>query len=137
MLVVDASATVAMLLEETEQVVNQDSFDILTEKELIVPSHWPAEVGNALLVNVRRGRLSPDRLSAIVERLNIFRFQVQQPPQPDEIVDRLKGALTNGLTYYDALYVQLAVEQRATLFSLDRQMRRVAKAIGINVLPDM
>lgn len=126
-----------MLLEETEQVVNQDSFDILTEKELIVPSHWPAEVGNALLVNVRRGRLSPDRLSAIVERLNIFRFQVQQPPQPDEIVDRLKGALTNGLTYYDALYVQLAVEQRATLFSLDRQMRRVAKAIGINVLPDM
>ena len=137
MLVVDASATVAMLLEETEQVVNQDSFDILTEKELIVPSHWPAEVGNALLVNVRRGRLSPDRLSAIVERLNIFRFQVQQPPQPDEIVDRLKGALTNGLTYYDALYVQLAVEQRATLFSLDRQMRRVAKGIGINVLPDM
>ena len=137
MLVVDASATVAMLLEETEQVVSPDTFDILTEKELIVPSHWPAEVGNALLVNVRRGRLSPDRLSAIVERLNIFRFQVQQPPQPDEIVDRLKGALTNGLTYYDALYVQLAVEQRATLFSLDRQMRRVAKAIGINVLPDM
>jgi predicted nucleic acid-binding protein len=135
--VVDASATVAMLLEETEQVVSHDSFDILTEKELIVPSHWPAEVGNALLVNVRRGRLSPDRLSAIVERLNIFRFQVQQPPQPDEIVDRLQGALTNGLTYYDALYVQLAVEQRATLFSLDRQMRRVAKAIGINVLPDM
>ena len=137
MLVVDASATVAMLLEETEQVVSPDTFDILTEKELIVPSHWPAEVGNALLVNVRRGRLSPDRLSAIVERLNIFRFQVQQPPQPDEIVDRLKGALTNGLTYYDALYVQLAVEQRATLFSLDRQMRRVAQGIGINVLPDM
>ncbi len=137
MLVVDASATVAMLLEETEQVVGQDSFDILTEKELIVPSHWPAEVGNALLVNVRRGRLSPDHLSAIVKQLNIFRFQVQQPPQPDEIVDRLKGALTNGLTYYDALYVQLAVEQRATLFSLDRQMRRVAQGIGINVLPDM
>ncbi len=137
MLVVDASATVAMLLEETEQVARQDTFDILTENELIVPSHWPAEVGNALLVNIRRGRLSSDRLPAIIERLNIFRFQVQRPPRPDEIVDRLQGALTNGLTYYDALYVQLAVEQRAILFSFDRQMRQVAEASGIKVLPDM
>jgi predicted nucleic acid-binding protein len=124
-----------MLLDEKDQVANGDTFLVLTESELIVPSHWPAEVGNALLVNIRRGRLSPGRLAAIVERLNIFRFEVQHAPPLGEIEERVRSALKAGLTYYDALYIQLAAERRVPLFSLDRRMRKAASAGGVGLLP--
>jgi predicted nucleic acid-binding protein len=133
--VVDASATVAMLLDEKEHLTNNRTFDVLTENALIAPGHWPAEVGSALLMNVRRGRLSVERLHAIVERLAVFRVAVQHPPQVAEIESRVLRALKDGLTYYDALYVELAIENAAPLFSLDEQMRRAAAQRGVSVLP--
>jgi predicted nucleic acid-binding protein len=135
LLVIDASATIAMLLDEKEHLTDNRTFDVLTESALIAPGHWPAEVGNALLMNVRRGRLSIERLHAMVERLAVFRVAVQHPPQAAEIESRLLRALKDGLTYYDALYVELAVDHDASLFSLDEQMRQAAAQRGVSVLP--
>jgi predicted nucleic acid-binding protein len=124
-----------MLLDEKEHAADGETFIVLTEYELIVPSHWPAEVGNALLINIRRGRLPSERLPAIARYLETFRVTLQRPPQTAEIEIRIRSALSDGLTYYDSLYVQLALERRVPLFTLDKPMRKAALMLGLTVLP--
>ena len=50
--------------------------------------------------------------------------------QPD-----LDAAMTlaraHGLTFYDALYLELAQRRQATLLSLDYELRRAAEAEGV------
>jgi predicted nucleic acid-binding protein len=44
-------------------------------------------------------------------------------------------AVTHGLTSYDAVYVQLAIQHEATLATLDKAMRRAATRLNIPLLP--
>jgi predicted nucleic acid-binding protein len=41
----------------------------------------------------------------------------------------------NGLTAYDAAFLNLAVRHRCPLVTLDREMRRVAQQAGVQVRP--
>lgn len=63
MIVVDASAIVAMCLDERELLADDQTFESLGEQELLVPAHWHAEVGNAFVTNIRRSRLTTARLA--------------------------------------------------------------------------
>ena len=47
----------------------------------------------------------------------------------------LRFAQTQRLTFYDALYVQLALEADATLATLDENMRKSAVQLGLKLLP--
>ena len=58
-LVADASATLTWCFEDEAMSWTDDVLAKLRAgDEAIVPAHWPAEVANALLVAVRRGRIS-------------------------------------------------------------------------------
>jgi len=54
----------------------------------------------------------------------------------DHLLDEaLELALTHGLTVYDSLFVALSVIKGLSLVSLDEKQRRVARALGVEVLP--
>ncbi len=90
-----------------------------------------SEIRNILVMNERRGRLTPglseDALQA-VERLEIG-FDTQ--PASGTV---LRLARQHGLTVYDALYVELAIRKGAVLATLDRAMAKAAQAEGVTVV---
>ena len=135
MIVADTSLMISWLLNETDVVVAEDVYNLLAEETLLVPAHWPVEIGNALGVNVRRGRIPPELLNAIQERLNKLVVVVERSVSPADIVSLVSFAGDQNLTAYDACYVQLAAETHAPLATLDRQMRTAARKLNINLLP--
>ena len=96
-----------------------------------MPQHWQLEVRNALLMAERRGRITADEVN---ERLlNLRELLVSTDTTPD-----LEGAFvlarTHSLTFYDALYLELAQRRHAALATLDTALGRAAVATGIALL---
>lgn len=135
MIVVDASLMVAWLLQEDELRIVPDVYDTLPERDIVVPSHWPVELASALLVNVRRRRILLEKLDSILDGLSIFRISIDAAIPVEQIGILAHFAATQKLTVYDASYVQLALEQRAPLATLDRDMRAAAQKLEIKLIP--
>jgi predicted nucleic acid-binding protein len=133
LIVADASLMIAWLLSETDVVVGEDVYDTLAEDT--VPAHWSVDIGNALGVNLRKGRMTLELLSAIEERLQKFVIVVQPSVLPSEIASLVSFAIDQRLTTYDACYVQLAAQNRASLATLNGDMRAAARRLNIDVLP--
>ena len=135
MIVLDASLMLAWLFREPALASRPKIQTILAQETLLVPAHWPAEIGNALVVNTRRGRISANDLAGMIESIQTFAVSPQEPPQMEHFETLLRFAQTQRLTFYDALYVQLSLEADATLATLDENMRKSAVQLGLKLLP--
>lgn len=135
MIVVDASAMVAWLLNEPGKLSVPELNDLLARHEVVVPAHWPSEIGNALVTNQRRGRVSGDDFERIISELSRFQIAPEPSLSISEFATTITFALEHELTFYDAAYVKLAVDTEAALATLDGDMRRVALKFGVAVIP--
>lgn len=119
--VLDASVALSFLLgdERTEYAVSVAHR--LGVDSPVVPEHLETEVVNGVLTAYRRGRLSKAESIEIASALRsaLRRRRVEQVADPAEL---LAFAESNGLTAYDAAYVQLALGLSLPLASLDRRM---------------
>jgi predicted nucleic acid-binding protein len=135
LIVVDASVMVAWLINEPHASLSDDVFGLLATETILIPGHWPAEIGNALVVNIRRGRIAPEQLVAIVERLRKLDIELASTAPVDAVSGPLELGTREGLTAYDAAYVLLAQQARATLITVDNEMRQSAQRLRIPILP--
>ena len=106
-----------------------------TGTRFFVPSLWPFEVSNALLVLVRRKRIDPDRY-----RLAAKAVRRLSPVIDDESPRHALGttsdlALRYGLSIYDASYLELAIRHQLPLASLDAALVAAARSHGLSTLP--
>lgn len=135
MIVIDASAAIALVLNEDSVATTVENFRTLANDNVIAPSHWAAEVGNALVTNVRRRRLERRQLEFVTARLEQLKIQIEPPPTYMEMTSIAAMAIESSLTYYDAAYVDKAQSHQASLFTFDRKMRDAATRLKIPVLP--
>ena len=135
MIVLDASLMIAWLLREPELAPSSDLYFSLPQQMVVVPGHWPLEIGNALWANVRRGRLPVDRLSVMMEELATFEIQVQSAIQIEDMETLTRFAVAQNLTVHDSAYVHLAQRLGLPLATLDNAMRSAASALSIPLLP--
>ncbi len=135
MIVIDASATIALLLNEDAAFGYGERIFTLPDEPLIAPCHWAAEVGNALVMNVRRGRLDTAQFDRIMTQLDRLKVKLEPPPRSTEMAAIAFQAVKTGLTYYDAAYVEKAQSRQASLFTFDQKMRDAASRFDIPLLP--
>lgn len=135
MIVVDASLMVAWLLQEDDIRIVPDIYESLPELDIIVPPHWPVEVANALLTNVRRRRLVMEDIETIFESLSIFRISFDETLTIDQMSVLTLFAASQKLTVYDASYVHLALEENVALATFDTAMRAAADSLNIPLIP--
>lgn len=135
MIVIDASAAIALVLNEDTGETKIESISVLASDTVVAPSHWVAEVGNSLVTNVRRKRIDPRHLSAVIAQLEGLEVRIETPPAFQQMMTIAQMAMHLGLTFYDAAYVATAQARQASLFSLDRKMRAAAAGLAIPVLP--
>ena len=130
-LVVDSSVALAWLYDDEDVPRADDVVERLIEDGAFVPQLWHLEIRNSLLVAERRGRLS---WAGIAERLDALRVLPIQTDEEPDYQAALELARRHGLSFYDALYLELAKRRRADLATLDRGLGRAAASEGVAVV---
>lgn len=131
-LVLDASLAAAWLLDDETWPGASESLDRVRNEGGLVPELWQSEVGNALVVAERRGRLPAGGALARLTSLRRLPITTDQFPDLDAAIDL---AMVHGLSLYDAAYVELATRLDLPLATLDRNLARAALAEGLDVTP--
>ena len=128
-MVIDASVAIAWLLEDENEPDATALLSVLDEQGAIVPQLWHLETRNALLRAERRRRINHDQ---IVERLGyLSTLPIHTDQQPDYDA-AMQFARTHNLTFYDALYLELAIRRDAQLATLDSALSQAADAEGLS-----
>ncbi len=106
----------------------------LTEAGAVVPSIWPLEVVNVLLVAERQKRLSESdsiRFMTLLSQLPI----VVEHERPEKMMKELLAlARTNNLSSYDASYLDLAMRNGFPIATLDNKLIEAARRTDIPIL---
>lgn len=135
MIVVDASLAAAWLFHEANAVPTAALVGILATQPILVPSHWPTELGNAVRRAVRTKRIVSGEIEPIMQRLTLLDINVVSPVTPSDIGRIVHFALEYRLSVYDAAYVMLAAARRVPLATLDNAMKSAAHKLGVSVVP--
>ena len=86
---------------------------------------------NAVISNERRGRISSDQAAQTAAALNGLPVTTDDSPDLDAAMTLARA---HGLTFYDALYLELTLRRGAVLVSLDAALLRAAQREGAATL---
>ncbi len=132
--VVDASMTMAWHFEDERTKAINDILSWVAESGAIVPFHWRAEVANSFLMAERRSRTTAEFTERCLRDLQGLPIDVD-PHGPEMAWSETRRlAAENGLTIYDAIYLELAIRVDLPLATLDHQLARAATAAGVTVM---
>ncbi|WP_374631255.1 type II toxin-antitoxin system VapC family toxin [Ferrovibrio sp.] len=133
--VLDASVAIAWCFEQEPG----SALDLLhqrleTDLAPIVPSIWPLEVANAVLMAEKRRRIDgPGRVAAL-RQLEALEAEIDDEAGGLPLSVLAELALHHGLTVYDAAYLELALRRGLPLASLDSALVAAARAAGVETL---
>ena len=130
-LVLDASISLAWLLDDETAPEADAARQSLATYSAYVPRIWYLEMRNALLVAERRGRLSRRMADERLEALAELPIRIDQDPNFRVAMDL---ARKHGITFYDSLYLELALRVAAALATLDNALARAATNEGLDIL---
>lgn len=133
-LVLDGSVTLAWLLADEQPAAAAQVLDRVVEDGAMAPGLWPLEVGNALLVAERRGRLSHRHRTQALQGLAGLPIAIDDETAGRAWRETLALAETHRLTLYDAAYLELAVRRSLPLATLDGALRAAAVTAGVPLL---
>lgn len=129
--VLDNSVLIAWAFEEASDYANSVG-DSLASSVARVPSIWPLEFANALLVGQRRGRLSESEAGRLRDFVLCLPIEVVRDHVPRVLKDLLALAREHGLSAYDASYLDLAMREGLPLASLDGRLIAAASRCGVS-----
>lgn len=132
--VVDASVTLTWCFEDEVRPYSENVLDLFLGSSALVPSIWPLEIANALVVGERRGRLTEAQAARFVQLLGELPIDVEELDLDTALGPILATARAHGLSSYDAAYLELAARQGLPLASLDDGLIRAAAAAGVRLV---
>lgn len=121
--VLDASVVLAWCFPDENAAVAQHVAALFKRGDTgVVPSFWPHEVLNALLVGEKRKRISTELVRSFLKDLATLPIALEQFPATI-IFDRIQRLSREyGLTAYDAAYLDLALDSGLPLATLDEDL---------------
>ncbi len=129
--VLDASVAVRWLIGGGGDEEALMSLDRLRVTGATVPQLWHYEVSNALLVAERRAAIPERGAELRIRSLAALPIVTDREAAPDQAMEL---AIAHGLSYYDALYLELAHRKSLPLATLDRRLAAAATAAGVESL---
>lgn len=131
-MVIDASMTMTWCFEDEATPASDDVLQRLSDDTAVVPSIWPLEIANVLLVGERRGRLAEAQSARFVELLGELPIHIETDDA--DIASCVHAGRRHGLSAYDAAYLLLAERRGIELATLDRRVAAAARAAGVSVV---
>jgi len=132
--VVDNSVVMSWCFKDETNNYADTVLDRLTEAAAVVPSIWPLEVVNVLLVAERQKRLSESDSIRFITLLSQLPIVVEHERSEMMMKELLALARANNLSSYDASYLDLAMRKGFSIATLDNRLIEAARRIDVPVL---
>jgi predicted nucleic acid-binding protein len=132
--VLDASVTIAALIDEDRSDEARGILRNVISDGAEVPSLWPLEVGNILLLAERRRLLNAAARRDHLRDLYRLPIAIDNETARRAWHDAMALAERHGLTLYDAAYLELSLRRELPLATFDVSLRRAAAASGVQLL---
>jgi predicted nucleic acid-binding protein len=133
--VLDASVAVAWCFEDEGTKLTESALDLLSGgAEALVPSIWPVELANALLIGERRRRITQVQVGALLRQIASLPISIMQIEANRAFENILPLARQQNLSECDAAYLELALRNDLPLATLDSALRRSAHDTGVVLL---
>jgi predicted nucleic acid-binding protein len=133
--VLDSSVALAMLLPDEQSAAADELAGRFAEGSVTVPTIWPLEVRNALLVALRSKRITAAEFEERLEVLALLPVEVSPPSDGATLKRTVALARRHDLSIYDASYIDLARQRALPLATLDSKLRKACAALRVAVLP--
>ena len=129
--VLDCSVAMAWCFEGEADAYTDAVLRALAKETAVVPSLWPLEIANVLLIAERRRRLSGADTIRFLDLVGGLPIVVDGPPGLQDLHALLALGRQHRLSAYDAAYLHLAMREELPLASHDRALRAAARAAGV------
>jgi predicted nucleic acid-binding protein len=129
--VLDGSVTMVWGFEDEANTYAEAILSRMPGLQAHVPSLWPLEVANALLVGERRQRITPADATRFLAILDAFPIAIDDETAIRAWPDTLHLARAHNLSSYDASYLELAIRLGLPLATLDDKLKAAAQAVGV------
>ena len=131
----DVSVTLPWRFEDEATPWTESLLERIKEGEgAVVPAHWPLEVLNALLIAQRRARVTAEQIREFLEDLAVLPIRIEPPRSSAAWPPLVVLAHQHRLTAYDAAYLELAQYSGLPLATLDRDLQKAARTVGVLLL---
>lgn len=132
-MVVDASITAAIILDDEVSERDGPIGEALREADLYIPAHWSIEMTSLLLTLEKRKRVTRQRRN---EHFNTAKELLASATIDPAVMSRkvMDLAVTASLTAYDAGYLELAIRLGASLATNDTALIAAGPAHGVPIL---
>jgi predicted nucleic acid-binding protein len=132
--VLDASIALSWCFTDEASTHTWKLLERLEEENAFVPSLWPLEIGNILILAERRKRISYAHVILSLELLSRLPIQVDEETAYRAFHETSQLAHHEALTSYDASYLELALRLGIPLATKDKVLAKVAKKLGVSLL---
>ena len=129
--VLDGSVTMVWGFEDEADDYAEAILERMPDLQAHVPSLWPLEVANALLVGERRRRITSAETARFIAILGAFPITVDDQTVGHAWADTMHLARAHNLSSYDAAYLELAIRLGLPLAALDGKLKTAAGAMGV------
>jgi predicted nucleic acid-binding protein len=132
--VVDCSVAMAWLFHDEATPRTTALLTRLASETALVPAWWFIEITNVLAMAERKGRITPAQSDAFIADLSKLGIE-RDDEAPDRAFTHLLALCrSHRLTSYDAIYLDLAIRRSLPLATLDNDLRRTARKLGLGLL---
>lgn len=131
--VIDNSVVMAWCFEDEASKYADSILDSLKSSEAIVPSVWPLEVGNVLLVAERRKRITEADIVRALTLISELSITVEQESPSRMMKEIIALAREHKLSTYDASYLDLAMTRGVSIATQDKSLRRAARKCKVPI----
>jgi len=132
--VMDNSVSMSWCFQDEAGDYSDAILDRLAESTAVVPSIWPLEVVNVLLVAERKQRITESESVRFLTLLSQLPISVEVDRHEEMMKDILSLARASGLSSYDAVYLDLAMRKGLPLATLDNKLIEAARKVGVPIL---
>jgi predicted nucleic acid-binding protein len=132
--VLDCSIAMAWLFHDEATPKTAALLARLERESALVPAWWFVEVTNVVALAERRGRITPPQSDAFIADLGKLGIERDDEAPNRAFTSLLTLCRTHALTCYDAIYLDLALRRNLPLATLDDDLRKIGKKMGLLLL---
>jgi len=132
--VLDCSIAMAWLFNDEATSKTGALLARLTTETALVPAWWFIEITNVLAMAERKGRITSTQSDAFIADLGKLGIEQDEEASHRAFTFLLPLCRRHRLTSYNAIYLDLAMRRNLPLATLDDDLRKTAKKLGVRLL---
>ena len=132
-LVIDSSAALSWCFEDEASPETDALFERVRDLGAVVPGLWHLEVANVLLQAEKRGRITGGDVTMRLDLIAALPITTDSETTARAWREILALARAQGLTTYDAAYLELAIRRGLPLQTKDEALIGAAKRCNVTV----